>query len=139
MTEKNNTNTIFSCKQENKELVITGIFRIPMTYVIEGKRNNQKQTAKGTLQSIDTASIEYMLAYDIKRRMQNAILPKGLGDTVFIAEGEELRKASGTQTAAQAAHTTLLNNIKALRTNVGCSWQEACNMLGVDIAEPENE
>lgn len=134
-----NKSTTFSCVQENNELVISGTFRIPATYVVEGKRNNQKQSATGTLLSIDAASIEYMLAYDVKRRMQNAILPKGLGNTSFIAENEELRKANGTQTAAQVAERTMLSNIRALRKNVGCSWAEACGMLGVDMQEPESE
>lgn len=137
----NNTNNVtgITCKQENDALVITGTFRVPSSYVIEGKRNGSKQTATGTLLSIDTATLEYMVAYDVKRRMQNAILPKGLGNTSFIAEGEELRKANGTQTAAQVAERTMLSNIRALRKNVGCSWAEACGMLGVDMQEPESE
>lgn len=147
MADNTNTNksTTFSCKQENNELVITGSFRIPAKYIVEGKRNGQKQTAVGTLLSIDAQTIEYMLAYDIKRRMQNSILPKGLGDTSFVAEGEELRKATAnTQTvkeaASLAAKQTLLNNIRALRSNIGCTWQEACNMLGADdVPEPEPE
>lgn len=147
MAENTHTNTntnAFSCKQENKELVITGTFRIPATYVIEGKRNNQKQIATGTLLSIDKDTVEYMLAYDIKRRMQNAILPKGLGDTSFVGETEELRKASaGAQTAEQAAteaaERTMITNIKTLRKSVGCDWAQACKMLGVDIPEPEDD
>lgn len=134
----------FTCKQENKELVITGTFRIPATYVIEGKRNGQKQTATGTLLSIDTQTLEYMVAYDIKRRMQNAILPKGLGNTSFIAENEELKKAAAnTQTAEQAAREaterTIIANIKTLRKSVGCDWAQACKMLGVSFPEPEND
>lgn len=139
MANNTNTNTTFSCTQENNELVVSGTFRIPSVYLIEGKRNNVKQVAKGTLLSIDQTTIEYMLSYDIKRRMQNCILPKGLGDTSFVAEGEELRKANGTQTAAQVAERTMLSNIRALRKNVGCSWAEACNMLGVNVPEPEDD